>query len=211
MSKILNEGFYTREDVVSISRELLGKVLCTSFNGKLTKGIISETEAYAGALDKASHAYGNRKTERTRIMFGKGGRAYVYLCYGVHSLFNIVTAPESIPHAVLIRAIVPVCGMESMKERIGSDKLPLNRTNGPGKICKALGIHYSHSGLVLNKVESDGIWVEDNSIRFQDHYIDITPRIGIDYAAEDALLPYRFVLCKAFRDRLFHESRYLTP
>ena len=106
--KKLSVEFYSREDVVLISKELIGKVLCTNVKGVVTKGIITETEAYAGATDKASHAYGNKRTLRTEIMFGPPGRSYVYLCYGVHSLFNVVTNQKNVPHAVLIRGIYPL-------------------------------------------------------------------------------------------------------
>src|SRR5688572_7863163 len=101
----LKRDFYTREDVVLVAKELLGKVLCTKWNGKTTSGIITETEAYEGITDRASHAYRGRRTERTEIMYSEGGTAYVYLCYGMHHLFNVVTNKKDIPHAVLIRAV----------------------------------------------------------------------------------------------------------
>ena len=116
MSK-LSADFYQRDDVLLISHELLGKVLCTNFHGKLTSGIIVETEAYAGITDKASHAYGGRRTKRTKTMYASGGTAYVYLCYGIHHLFNIVTNKENIPHAVLIRAIQPRVGIDIILQR----------------------------------------------------------------------------------------------
>ncbi len=116
MSK-LNRDFYQREDVLSISRELLGKILCTNFDGKFTNGMIVETEAYAGETDHASHAYGGRRTNRTETMYSPGGTAYVYLCYGIHHLFNVVTNAEDNPHAILIRAIEPIKGIESMLQR----------------------------------------------------------------------------------------------
>ena len=122
MSK-LQADFYQREDVLLISRELLGKVLCTNFYGKLTSGIIVETEAYAGVTDKASHAYGGRRTKRTETMYASGGTAYVYLCYGIHHLFNIVTNKENIPHAVLIRSIQPRDGIEIMLQRRNKKKV----------------------------------------------------------------------------------------
>jgi DNA-3-methyladenine glycosylase len=108
----LPSEFYIRTDVVQVARDLLGKVLYTSFNHEITAGIIIETEAYAGVTDKASHAYNNRRTARTEIMYRTGGTAYVYLCYGIHSLFNIVTSVEDNPHAVLIRGIEPLHGIE---------------------------------------------------------------------------------------------------
>ena len=151
-------SFYIRDDVVEIAQELIGKYLFTMIDGKLTGGIISETEAYAGITDKASHAYGNRKTKRTEIMFRKGGIAYVYLCYGIHSLFNIVTNIENVPHAVLIRGIFPLYGSDVILRRTNKEKLITKITDGPGKVSKALGINYKHSGSSLLE---DKIWLED--------------------------------------------------
>jgi DNA-3-methyladenine glycosylase len=187
----LDESFYIRKDVVKISRELLGKVLVTNFQGKITAGIITETEAYEGVTDKASHAYGNRRTQRTEIMYSKGGKAYVYLCYGIHSLFNVVTNKENIPHAVLVRAVFPVEGVDVMRKR-RKVKIPDKKlTAGPGTVSQALGIHYLNSGenLMGNK-----IWVEDRGIKVPSSQIQISKRIGVDYAGKDALLPYRFVI-----------------
>ncbi len=116
-SEKLNQAFYEREDVLAIARELLGKLIITTFNGEETIGRIVETEAYRGVTDRASHAYGGRRTSRTEVMFCKGGVAYVYLCYGIHHLFNVVTGSENIPHAVLIRAVEPVSGTASMQLR----------------------------------------------------------------------------------------------
>ena len=181
--------FYLRDDVVLIARELLGKYLFTNFDGKLTGGIITETEAYAGITDKASHAYNNTRTKRTEIMFREGGIAYIYLCYGIYSLFNIVTNIENIPHAVLIRSIYPTDGIEFIQERIKKKSVLTELTNGPGKVSKALGIHYSHSGVDLSENE---IWLEDRGIKVEGKDIIVSLRIGVNYADEDALLPYRF-------------------
>jgi DNA-3-methyladenine glycosylase len=191
-------SFYRQTDVVTIARDLLGKSLFTAYNGVITGGIITETEAYAGITDKASHAFGNRFTERTQIMYREGGFVYVYLCYGIHSLFNIVTNNEGIPHAVLIRGIRPTVGLEVMLERRGIKHADRDFCKGPGKVSKALGIHYSHTGILLSKtaVNDNGmkIWVEDNQRIVKEDEIIISPRIGVDYAGEDALLPYRFEL-----------------
>ena len=184
-------SFYIRDDVVEIAQELIGKYLFTMIDGKLTGGIISETEAYAGITDKASHAYGNRKTKRTEIMFRKGGIAYVYLCYGIHSLFNIVTNIENVPHAVLIRGIFPLYGSDVILRRTNKEKLITKITDGPGKVSKALGINYKHSGSSLLE---DKIWLEDRGEKIDKKDIEITKRIGIAYAGEDAVLPYRFRL-----------------
>lgn len=195
--KILNKSFYLREDVVEIAKELLGKVLCTNKNGRLTAGMIIETEAYAGIYDKASHAYGNRRTKRTEVMYQEGGVAYVYLCYGIHSLFNVVTNQKNIPHAVLIRGILPVAGKEIMLERAGKSKDKNTLGKGPGKLSKILGIDHTHTGTSLTSSKADSnfsIWLEDRGISIKTSNILVNKRIGIDYAKEDALLPYRFTL-----------------
>ena len=193
----LPREFYLRPDVVTIARDLLGKVLMTNFEGRLTGGTITETEAYEGTTDRASHAFGERRTDRTEIMYRVGGTAYIYLCYGVHSLFNIVTNIENIPHAVLIRAIKPVEGVSIILERTGKTETNKEITNGPGKVSKALGIHYKESGLDLTKdnINSIGkIWIEEREAIVKSSKIIVTPRIGVDYAGTDALLPYRFLI-----------------
>src|ERR1035437_7333975 len=191
-------SFYRQTVVVSIARDLLGKSLFTDNNGVITGGIITETEAYAGVTDKASHAFGNRFTERIQIMYREGGCIYVYLCYGIHSLFNSVTNNEGIPHAVLIRGIHPTQGLEVMLERRGMKHPGRDFCKGPGKVSKALGIHYSHTGILLsNTVVIDNemkIWVEDNQRIIEKDEIIVSPRIGVDYAGDDAFLPYRFEL-----------------
>ena len=194
---ILPRDFYLREDVVNIARDLLGKVLVTRFAGQLTAGIITETEAYAGVTDRASHAFGGRRTARTEIMYRIGGTAYIYLCYGVHSLFNIVTNVEGIPHAVLVRGIKPVEGIPVMLERTGKPDLTRKISDGPGKVSKAMGIHFKDTGkdLVLEGTsQGEGIWLEDHEIRIRQGEIIAGPRIGVEYAGEDALLPYRFMI-----------------
>jgi DNA-3-methyladenine glycosylase len=185
----LPEDFYLRDDVVAISNELLGKVLCTQMDGDPTKIIITETEAYAGVTDKASHAYGNKRTRRTEPMFGRGGTAYVYLCYGIHYLFNVVTNASDIPHAVLIRAGIPLAGTEVMLKRRNKTQVDKTLLGGPGSLAKALGITTGHSGLSL--LDSQ-IWIEDQGIEISDGAILVGPRVGVDYAADDAMRPYRF-------------------
>src|ERR1051325_3200481 len=146
--KKLSLSFYLREDVVAIAKELLGKVLVTNWNDEFTSGRIVETEAYAGELDKASHASKGR-TERTEVMFGEGGRAYVYLCYGIHQMFNIVTAQKGIAHAILIRAVEPMEGKGIMLKRTGKKKWDASVTSGPGRVGKAFGFHTSQCGFSL--------------------------------------------------------------
>ncbi|MEQ8908931.1 MAG: DNA-3-methyladenine glycosylase [Vicingaceae bacterium] len=185
----LSSAFYRKSNVVQVAQELLGKVLCTSIGGMNSSGIICETEAYAGSTDKASHAYGNRRTKRTETMFLEGGHAYVYLCYGIHHLFNVVSNQADIPHAILIRGVIPLEGVEYMIRRRKKHKLSSKLCIGPGKVSQALGINTSHDAISL---QSDQIWIEDRGLIPERNAIQIGPRIGIDYAEEDAALPYRF-------------------
>ena len=193
---LLASSFYIRPNVVDIARELLGKQVFTRMDGLITSGIICETEAYAGTSDRASHAFGGRRTTRTEVMYARGGTAYVYLCYGIHSLFNVVTNAKDIPHAVLIRGIVPVDGIDIMLRRAGKGKLTKDFGIGPGKVSKILGIHYSHSGLDLlacrENPEAPAIWIEEQGAKIDSGKILAEPRVGVDYAGEDAQLPYRF-------------------
>jgi len=190
-------SYYTGGNVVEIARDLIGKEIFTNFNGNITSGIISETEAYEGVVDKASHAYGGKRTKRTEIMYHKGGVTYVYLCYGIHSLLNIITGPIGTPHAVLIRGIIPKAGIDIMKAR--TNKLSIkNISNGPGKLSMALGIKLVHNNISLlgNQIwiKGDGFSYEVKGYEIEDYKIEITKRIGIDYAGDDSFLPYRFVL-----------------
>jgi DNA-3-methyladenine glycosylase len=185
----LPERFYTQNDTLKVAQQLLGKVLCSNIGGEYCNGIICETEAYLGATDKASHAYGNRLTKRTKIMFARGGVAYVYLCYGIHHLFNIVTGEINDPQAILIRAIVPLEGKEQLLKRRGKDSLKAVDFVGPGKVSQALGITMEQNGLSL---QENKLWIEDQGIIIDSEKIITSPRVGIDYAEEDASLPYRF-------------------
>ncbi len=188
----LTHSFYRRDDVVQISRELIGKVLCTRIGGEpTTAGIITETEAYSGRGDKACHAHGGRRTERTEIMYRSGGSAYVYLCYGIHHLFNIVTNRQGMADAILVRALKPLEGVDKMIERRGADKAEPSLTAGPGRLTEALGIKTDHYGTDLT---GNTIWVDDRGITVSKKDIEATPRIGIDYAEEHASLPWRFIL-----------------
>jgi len=184
-------SFYERRDVVSISRELLGKYLFTCIDGDLTGGIITETEAYNGVIDKASHAFGGRKTNRTEVMHRHGGIAYVYLCYGIHEMFNIVTSIEGEPDAVLIRGVEPVEGVDIMLMRRNMEKLKPNLTTGPGSVGQALGISRKINGISL---QSDTLWLEDRGLVIENEQIAAVPRIGVAYAGHDALLPFRFYI-----------------
>lgn len=188
---IIPQSFYQQGDVAGIARQLLGKLLITNFNGERTSGIITETEAYAGASDKASHAYNNRRTARTEVMYAEGGIAYVYLCYGIHHLFNIVVNKKDVPHAVLIRAVEPMEGIETMLHRRKKERLMPNLTAGPGAISEALGIKTIHSGSSL---QGPDIWLEDKGDNIDPDDIVAATRIGVAYAQEDAMLPYRFYI-----------------
>jgi len=181
--------FYRRKNVVQIAKELLGKILVTNWKGIVTSGRIVECEAYAGVIDKASHASGGRRTARNEIMYGEGGYAYVYLCYGIHHLFNVVTNSKDEPHAILVRALDPVEGIEEMLRRTHKKKFDNTLTRGPGNVSKALGIFTKHTGASLL---SDKIFIADDPERFGKKEIAASPRIGVDYAGKDALLPYRF-------------------
>lgn len=185
----LPQSFYLGSDVVAIAKALLGKYLFTSIDGLVTGGYIVETEAYNGVVDRASHAYGNRRTKRTEIMFAEGGIAYIYLCYGIHEMLNIVTSTEGHAQAILIRAIEPTEGIETILLRRGMDKVKPNITAGPGSVANALGIDRKLNGISL---QSDTLWLEDRGLHFGNDQIAAVPRIGVAYAGQDALLPYRF-------------------
>lgn len=185
----LPASFYVDDDVVKLARQLIGKLLITDRDGGRCVGRIIETEAYRGPSDKASHAYGGRRTARTEVMYAPGGVAYVYLCYGIHHLFNVVTNVKDVPHAILIRAIEALEGKDIMMQRLGVTKWNDGIGAGPGKVTKALGIRVEDSGFSLI---SDQLFLADDGFVPMD--ILATPRIGVDYAGEDALLPYRFVV-----------------
>jgi len=187
----LQTEFYTRDAVVDVARDLLGKVLCSCVDGRLTKAIITETEAYAGVDDRASHAYGGRRTRRTEPLYGKGGIAYVYLCYGIHHLFNVVTSRRDNPHAVLIRAGSPLLGINDMLKRRDKESIDKRLLAGPGSLARALGIRTDLSGTSLS---GDQVWIEDHDVFVSDDSVTAGPRIGIDYAGNDAARPYRFVV-----------------
>ena len=181
--------FYKRDDVVLIARELLGKYLFTCIDGIISGGYIVEAEAYNGIIDRAAHSYGGRLTPRTKTMFEAGGIAYVYLCYGIHEMFNIVVSTESDPRAVLIRAVHPTEGIEAMLYRRNMLAVKSNITAGPGSVAQAFGIDRKLNGISL---QSDMLWLEDRGLTFIDEQVAAVPRVGVAYAKEDALLPYRF-------------------
>jgi DNA-3-methyladenine glycosylase len=188
---MLTKDFYTREDVVQLSQELLGKVIVTNINNQLTSGMIVETEAYKAPEDKACHAYLNKKTNRTKVMFEEGGVAYIYLCYGIHHLFNVVTGKEGMAHAILIRGVEPLEGIETMLERRKMRQVKKNMTAGPGSLSKALGFTKALTGHSL--LNNQMMWIEDRGISLSRDQIIASPRVGIDYAGEYwKNMPWRF-------------------
>jgi len=187
--KLLPHSFYTRPDVVMIARELLGKIVVSTVDGERTSGIIVEAEAYCGMGDKASHASNGKRTARNEHMYREGAHSYIYVCYGIHQMLNFVTNIKDVADGVLIRAIEPVEGIDVMCRR--TSKLPTDTsiTKGPGNVSKALGLTKHHSGTSLI---DDVIQVYDPGKKLIEEVVGISKRIGVDYAGEDALLPWRF-------------------
>ncbi len=175
--------------MVQTAKELLGKILVTNIDGLHTSARIVETEAYIAITDKASHSYNGRRTNRNEHMYARGGISYVYICYGMHHLFNVVTNEKEVPDAVLIRAAEPLNGIEIMLKRTGKKKIDNTLTKGPGNMSRALGLSKIHSGINLRGKE---IFLADDGFIFSAAEIGASKRIGIDSAGEDALLPYRF-------------------
>jgi DNA-3-methyladenine glycosylase len=189
--KKLDHSFYDRRNVVQIARDLLGKILVTQFDGIRTSGRIVETEAYNGVVDRASHAYGGRRTNRSEHIYGGPGTVYIYIIYGMHHLFNVVTNKKDIPHAILIRALEPIEGINYMLKRVGKPSLDYTLTKGPGNLARALGLSKMHTG---GSLFSEEIFIEDDGLRYKKDEILITHRIGVEYAGTDAQLPYRFIV-----------------
>jgi DNA-3-methyladenine glycosylase len=183
----LNKDFYLQDDVATAAKALLGKIIVTNFNQQYTSARIVETEAYAGIDDKASHAYNGRRTQRTEIMFAEGGTAYVYLCYGIHHMFNIVTNVVDAPDAVLIRGVEPIDGISIMLRRCNKEKADNSIGRGPGNVGKALGIFTLHSGLLLT---GNDFFIGDDGFSFTE--VMVSKRIGVDYAGAHAQWLYRF-------------------
>lgn len=190
IEKRLSIDWYQQDNVVEVARQMLGKILCTNINGQLTTGRIVETEAYSGRNDKACHANGHKKTKRNEIMFSAGGHAYIYLCYGIHHLFNVVTNVEGMADAVLIRAVEPMVGINVMLCRRGMPKVDRRLTAGPGTLSDAFGIKTHHYGT---RLDGDMIWIEEAAVA-ENHQIVETTRIGVGYGGEDALKPWRFFI-----------------
>lgn len=198
MGKKIQPFYYLNTDVKFLAQDLLGKVLYTNKNNQLTAGIIVETEAYFGTDDKASHAYGGRRTARTETMYQPGGISYIYLCYGIHHLFNIVVSEPDDPKSILIRAVEPFIGTEIIQQRRNRPIEDPAISSGPGSFSKAMGIDMSFNHKDLS---GDDIWIEDTGIQYAPGEIASVPRVGVSYAQEHALLPLRFYV---------KESRYVS-
>jgi len=196
--KVLPLEFYSNPDVVDVAQNLLGKVLCSHIDGVFTAGIISETEAYCGRNDKACHANDGKRTDRTEVMFGKPGNAYIYLCYGIHHLFNVVTNQEGLADAVLIRSIIPMNGRKHIEER-RAVKNKQGLTDGPGKLTQALGIT---TKLNKTNLTTPPVWIEHRNIDVPSKEIVPSKRIGVDYAGDHADRLWRFEISKALSKKL---------
>ncbi len=207
-----DRNFYLN-DTLEIAENLLGSLLCTNTNNEFVSGRIVEVEAYFGVIDKASHSYGGRRTKRTEAMYSPGGVAYIYLIYGLHSLFNVVTGMERVPHAILVRALEPVDGIDIMKNRRKTENL-LNLTSGPGKLCSALNLSREHSGIDLT---GDKVWIERPDEPLADGNVIHARRIGIDYAEEYKDKLWRFYIkdnphiSKKLPESLLRNNREILP
>lgn len=192
----LKQKEYLDRDVVEFARFLLGKVLVLNEGTSLCSMVISETEAYRAFVDRASHAYAGRRSPRNEMMYARGGTSYVYLCYGIHPLFNVVINERDVPDAVLIRAGIPVNGIDLMEQRRGLRSTKRTFMDGPAKLTQAMGIGMQHNGVRLT---GSSLYLEDRGYKFTDDEITAGPRIGVESAKEDALLPYRFRIAQINR------------
>ena len=187
--KKLPPSFYQRNDVVAIAKDLLGKIVVTNIDGKITSGRIVETEAYVSHVDKASHAYNGKRTLRNEAMYAAAGTVYVYICYGLHNMLNIVTNDVDVPDAILIRALEPISGVDIMLARTVKKIFDFTLTKGPGNVAKAIGVSKKNSGVALGHKL---INIYEDDFLFEQNEIGISKRIGIDSAGADSLLLYRF-------------------
>ena len=186
----LSDQFYLREDTIQIARELLGKKVFSMAGDMLTGGIIVETEAYRGPEDRGSHAWNNRRTNRTEIMYAAGGVAYMYICYGIHDMLNIVTGPENTSHAILIRALEPIVGLEIMQERRKVYNKDTRLCQGPGALAQALGLNKSFNGKSLRGNE---IWIEHADL-IPEEQIIASARVGMNFDGPYKTIPWRFYI-----------------
>lgn len=189
MSSKLPLSFYQREDVVQIAHELLGKDLYTNIAGQLCGGTIIETEAYRGPDDRGSHAFNDRRTPRNEMMYQAGGCVYMYICYGIHDMLNIVSGMEGMSHAILIRALEPHTGIDIMRERRNIVSKDQRLCQGPGALAQAMGLKKTHNGIDL---QEDMIWINETGITYSDDEIISSPRVGMNFEGAYKLIPWRF-------------------
>lgn len=189
MKNKLPVDFYQQSDVVSVARQLLGKHVYSLINGNLTGGIIIETEAYRGPDDRGSHAFNNKRTPRNEMMYRAGGVAYMYICYGIHDMLNIVTGTDGISHAALIRAIEPTEGLEIMRIRRGIFDQDRRLCQGPGALAKALGLTKLHNGEDL---QGEALWLTDEGTNFDDDQVIASARVGMNFDGPFKTIPWRF-------------------
>jgi len=191
LNKKLSIDFYQRDEVITIATELLGKDLYSMIDGQLSGGTIIETEAYCGPADRGSHAYNDRKTPRNEMMYRSGGLVYMYICYGIHDMLNIVTGDEGSSHAILIRAIEPHTGIDIMRVRRNIFNKDQRLCQGPGALTKALGLNKTHNGFDL---QGDIIWISDCENSFLNDQIIASARIGMNFEGPYKLMPWRFYI-----------------
>ncbi|WP_207425478.1 DNA-3-methyladenine glycosylase [Pedobacter sp. SYSU D00535] len=187
----LAPSFYQRDDVVLIAEQLLGKYLFSKIDGSLTGGLIVETEAYKGPEDRGSHAFNHRRTPRNEAMYAEGGIVYMYVCYGIHDMLNIVTGPAESSHAVLIRAIEPTEGIETMRIRRGITTDDRKLCKGPGALAKALALNKNHNRLSL---QGEVVWIEDRNIELEPEKVVATKRVGLNIDEPYISIPWRFYI-----------------
>lgn len=193
MSNLIPKTVFLDQDVVKMAKFLIGKKIITHIDGVRISGIITETEAYRAPEDKGSHAYNNKRTERTQTFYMEGGHLYVYLCNGVHALTNIITGPEDVPHAVLLRAIEPIDGVEIMMQRRGKSDFNKTLTSGPGSLSVALGLNLAFNAYHFVE-DPNQVSIEYADQNIHDNQIVTTTRIGLESAGEWANMPWRFYL-----------------
>lgn len=191
--ELLSRTYYLQADVVELAKDLLGREIVTEINGIYCRARITETEAYRAPEDRASHAFGHRRTARTETMYAEGGTAYIYLCYGIHHLFNVVTGPEGTAHAVLIRAVEPLDNIEAMMARRKMTKPSPALTAGPGRWTQAMGITTELNAIQLLHEDSP-IKLFEGDAPPANKLIGSSRRIGVDYAGEWASMPWRFFI-----------------
>lgn len=189
MKNHLPRSYFLKTDVVALAADMIGKFIFTNINGMVTGGMIVETEAYRGPDDRGSHAYNDKRTPRNEMMYSEGGVVYMYICYGIHDMLNIVTGHEGSSHAVLIRAIEPLTGIDVMRERRGVFDNDRRLCQGPGALGSALGLNKTHNGA---RLDGPTIWMEDRQIRYADNEIGAGPRIGMNFEGIYRLIPWRF-------------------